>query len=556
MNELQHLGIYARELKKHLPREVFEPVPTRLLWFIPHAALIALCAFGILTTDWPVAIKIVLSLLIGHSMACLGFLGHEVLHGSVVKTPWFRDTLGGILFSPFGLSPKLWRRWHNVEHHGHTQHPALDPDAFDTLEAYDGHVGVRFLTKLPPRVRSFLYFISFTFWFSLHSLLIQRALAPRFKPRERNVILAQTIAPYLVWLALAFVVGFNGFLLLYVLPVLVANFIVISYIATNHGLNPMTETNDPLVNSLSVTNPRWLDTLHMNFSHHVEHHVLPSVNPVHAPRVKATLQRLYPDRYHDMPWGTALAALWSTPRFYGPDRLTFVDPEGNRYGTLGHGLEQSLQAPAAELKPTGPLASVTRWVGAGVSLAFLVFAVSWARGHDLPVWPYLAFGTSAALLYAASAVYRSFRLPARAVAWLRRLDRSAACLLVAGTFTPLAYFGLAGTPQVAALAFVWGAALAGAVLNLVPRLPTWVTAAVYFTLGIGMLTFLPDITRALPPMTLAWLGIGVTCYVVGAALYAARPASASDTRFRWTEAWHVFMLCGTVFTFAMTLHLT
>ena len=47
-------------------------------------------------------------------------------------------------------------------------------------------------------------------------------------------------------------VGFFAF----VLPLLFANGLVMAFILTNHGLSPLTDVNDPLVNSLSVTAPR------------------------------------------------------------------------------------------------------------------------------------------------------------------------------------------------------------------------------------------------------------------------------------------------------------
>jgi channel protein (hemolysin III family) len=560
MNELQHLGLYARELKKRLPRDVFEPVPARLLWALPHLTILVLGVLAILGTTWPLIAKLPISVLMGLSIGSLGFLAHEVLHGSVVKTAWLRDLIGGVLFSPFGLSPRLWRRWHNVEHHGHTQHPDLDPDAFDTLESYDGHIGVRFLGKLPPRVRSFLYFYSFTFWFSLHSLLILKSFRSKLAPRDRRVAYAQTITPYLVWLALLLVVGVGPFMLLFVLPVMVGNFLVIAYIATNHGLNPMTETNDPLVNSLSVRNPRWLDVLHLNFSHHVEHHVLPSVNPVHAPKVRAVLKELYPDRYRELPWGVALAELWRLPRWYGADRVSFVDPEGRVYPTLGYGLNPDLSRPGLLrrlwLAPREPVGSLTRWVGVGASLAFLVIMLLWARDNALAPWPFLVFGLSAVLLYAASAVYRSFRGSERAMTWMRRLDRSAVFLLAAGSFTPLAYFGLSGDTRTAALGIVWGVALAGMLLKLVALpLSRWISVALYGTiLWVGAL-HLPHFVASLPTGALVWLGVGVILYGVGALTLALRRAHARDLRHPLHELWHLFMLAGTGATFAMALNL-
>ncbi|MBB6098207.1 fatty acid desaturase [Deinobacterium chartae] len=339
MTELNHLRVYTKELKQHLPRDIFQPVPARLLWLIPYLGLIIAGALIIALTSWPIVIKIVLSLMMGFSFASLGFLGHEVLHGSVVKTPWLRDTIGGLCFFIFGLSSKLWRKWHNVDHHGHTQHPSLDPDAFETLEEYHKHVGIRFLYGLPPALRSFANFVSFTFWFSLLSPLMLKHYHRHLKPRERAVMYAQTLFPYLFWITVGILVGPVHFILIVVIPALIANFLVMSYIATNHLLCPLTETNDPLANSLTIQNPRWLDFLHLNFSHHVEHHIFPSVNPVHAPKIRALLLRLYPDRYQQMTWGRALLTLWRTPRLYGPDHKTLVSPEGMTFGTLGHGLD-------------------------------------------------------------------------------------------------------------------------------------------------------------------------------------------------------------------------
>lgn len=61
-------------------------------------------------------------------------LGHEILHGTVVRKAWLRDFLGAIAFMPLSTGPKLWRKWHNATHHVHTQHEENDPDAWPTLE--------------------------------------------------------------------------------------------------------------------------------------------------------------------------------------------------------------------------------------------------------------------------------------------------------------------------------------------------------------------------------------------------------------------------------------
>ena len=72
--------------------------------------------------------------------------------------------------------------------------------------------------------------------------------------------LLETAAGVGLWLALAAQVGLLSFLFVYVLPLLVANAIVMGFILTNHSLSPMTDQNDPLLSSLSVTLPPALGT--------------------------------------------------------------------------------------------------------------------------------------------------------------------------------------------------------------------------------------------------------------------------------------------------------
>ncbi|MEI7951707.1 MAG: fatty acid desaturase, partial [Synechococcaceae cyanobacterium ELA182] len=89
-----------------------------------------------------------------------------------------------------------------------------------------------------------------------------------------------------------------------------------AYIYTNHFLSPLTEVNDPLLNTLSLKVPRWLDALHLNFSHHVEHHIFPGLNTDYYPMVRRLLIDRYGDRYKQLPAARAWQLLMATPRYY------------------------------------------------------------------------------------------------------------------------------------------------------------------------------------------------------------------------------------------------
>lgn len=353
MHELKTARYYAAQVAANLPPEAFKPVPARLLG---GACYLLVSAGGILAVSLlhlhPL-VSVALSLLIACGFAGLGFLAHEVLHGSVVKTAWLRDFVGAICFWQFGVGPLLWRKWHNMEHHAHTQEEHADPDAMGTVEGWLQQPGLRALYRLAPWLRSLITFLAF-FGFFTGFAGIQFAAHVKPGAKDRGTLWVQFVAPIAFWLALLAVLGPVKWFFAYLLPVMLANFLVIAYISTNHQLSPLTDVNDPLANSLSVTVPRWVDVLHMNFSLHTEHHLFPGMNPKFAPRVRAELRRLFPGQYHEMPWITALVALWKTPRLYH-NKTQLVDPQrGLDYGSLGHGLDPLALIPHPATPVGGP----------------------------------------------------------------------------------------------------------------------------------------------------------------------------------------------------------
>jgi fatty acid desaturase len=125
-----------------------------------------------------------------------------------------------------------------------------------------------------------------------------------------------------------------GFLFGYGLPLMIGNFVVICYILTNHSLSPLTSVNDPLVNSLSVTVPRWLARVHLQFGLHVEHHLFPSMSSAHAPLVRDQLRARWPERYQSLPIEEALGRLARTPRIYASETVLEDPRSGLRATTI------------------------------------------------------------------------------------------------------------------------------------------------------------------------------------------------------------------------------
>ena len=203
-----------------------------------------------------------------------------------------------------------------------------------------------------------------------------------------------------------------------------------------------------------------------------------------------------------------------------------------------------------------PVNALTHWLGVLAAPPLTWALVRWAQERALPVWPFEVFGLSLGLLYAASALYHSLRPGERGQRWLRKLDHASIFLLIAGTYTPVLFYGLLSPGRERALGLVWGLAGAGVALKLLTtQLPRWVSTGLYLGLGWLALVFLPQLAHQLPGSALLWLALGGVLYSAGAVVYATKRWNPRPGVFGFHEIWHLFVLAGSASHAAMMVHL-
>ncbi|MBA3462095.1 MAG: fatty acid desaturase [Deltaproteobacteria bacterium] len=330
------LSHYVHAIKPELPAEAFTPARSRLAWIPVHFAIIAVAAASIALGWVPWFVYPVLGLVIGVSFSCLTFLAHESMHGGVVRDKRARMIVGWIGFLPFMVAPRLWAAWHDRVHHATANFPD-DPDIYPTLKEYEGSSRIRFFVNaFSLGGRRWRGVLSLVLGFSVQSLhqLIASERSGFLSKKQRRIAIAETLLGGAFWLVVAFVVGFVPFLFIYVMPLVVANMIVMSFILTNHNLSPRVTVNDPLASGLSVTSHRAWEFLTLGFGYHVEHHLFPAMSSRHAKAVRTLVLQKWPERYQSMPLTTALGKLHSTARVYKDD-TTLIDPlTGAEFPTL------------------------------------------------------------------------------------------------------------------------------------------------------------------------------------------------------------------------------
>lgn len=323
------MGFYRQALIPHLPADLFELNPGRLVWWTCFAAIACGSYLAIVHLNLHWTAKLALGVAIGISNGVLTFVCHEVGHGSVVKSKKLQDFL--IIFGtmPFFISPTFWRFWHNKMHHGRTQQVIWDPDAFPKLRIFKGSRFVQNIFPFTPGsgyLRSYAYFF---YWFSFHNFVAQTYLRFRnsvFESMDHRRVSIEFGFQCLLAISLLAWAGPSNWLWVLLVPILAQNYFVMSYISTNHNLSPLTKHNDPLENSLSVTNHPAFEFISLNFGYHVEHHIFPTVSGKHMKKVHKKLVELFPNDYQVMPKWKAMKALYSTPRIYRSD-YELIHPE-------------------------------------------------------------------------------------------------------------------------------------------------------------------------------------------------------------------------------------
>jgi fatty acid desaturase len=365
--ELLTMSAYAREIRPLLPNAAFAPARSRALWVPLHYGIIALLGWAMATGQMPWPLWPIASSVIGLGLAGITFVGHETLHGGVVRGRMAIRVLGWFGFLPFVVSPQLWMAWHNRVHHNHCGKAGVDPDMYPTLHEYTTQPAARIMADHFGLGRKRLMgAASLLFGFTGQSMqmLFKARKTGVLRPNLHRRAIIETLMGIAVWTAVAFLVGPLVFLFLYVLPLIVANTIVMTFIMTNHNLSPLSSVNDPLVNSLSVTLPRVVEWLTLDFGFHAEHHLFPTISTRHGRLVRDALRARFPERYQSMPLVTAIRQLHRTARVYLDD-VTLTDPNtGETWPTLTPGprpaaVQAAVVAAAASAAPAASPASAT-----------------------------------------------------------------------------------------------------------------------------------------------------------------------------------------------------
>lgn len=320
----------------------------RLVLGVPLLVLIAGGTVAVVCLPLPWYAAVPISVGVGVLYASLFFFGHEVGHGAIIRSRRGQTAVLYITCLIYCLSPHLWQIWHNHAHHGRTNEPDRDPDSFGTLEHFRRNPVSQALAAFAPGSGHWLsaFFLLTFFTAQSHYVLWLNSFTEEFQRLDRRRAKLESVAMATFWVVVAVWAGPGGAVLGVVIPMLTVNCVMMSYVVTNHMLRPLVTRPNALDTTMSVSTSKVLDLLFFNFSHHVEHHLFPSMSPRYYPLVRRSLRRLVGDRYLAPSHWRALRLVFRTPRLYA-DSHTLVDARGDsRVSTAT--VEAALRSPAGE----------------------------------------------------------------------------------------------------------------------------------------------------------------------------------------------------------------
>lgn len=330
VEQLQDEAVVRRAIRQDLGTEAFTPRPGRYMWFaIQQLVFWGATAINVLARP-SAAIAVALAVVAGLAITSQAFLAHEALHGALGGPKWLRLTAGWLGFGPELIAPSFWVRWHNLAHHGNTNMGDKDPDNFGTTRRYEKAPRLARFVKLAPGSGTWYSYLFLLYSFTFHAqvvLLIQGKHRSEFKGMPRGRYMAQAVMCTIPWIAIGYASGLYAFATV-AIPFMMVNAIGQSFILTNHFMRPMTPTNNPVDNSMSVKSWKLTDKVFFNFSHHVEHHLFPRMSSTTAPAVRQWLTENMPERYVCPGHLRSVAMLYKTPRVY-KDAHTLSFPDGS-----------------------------------------------------------------------------------------------------------------------------------------------------------------------------------------------------------------------------------
>jgi hemolysin III len=201
-----------------------------------------------------------------------------------------------------------------------------------------------------------------------------------------------------------------------------------------------------------------------------------------------------------------------------------------------------------------PVRGFLHGTAAVVSFAGLIVLVV-RTSSDLPrMFTMIVFAGSMVALFTTSSLYHSVPWRERWKKRMQRFDHSMIFLLVAGTYTPIAFNVLSSSWKWITLGVVWSIAVFGILQKMFfPKVKNWLSITLYMVMGWFAVIPVRELFDRLPLEAMVLLIIGGACYSLGMILLVTKRPQLFPRIFSYHEVFHVLVISGALLHFLMIL---
>ncbi len=201
-----------------------------------------------------------------------------------------------------------------------------------------------------------------------------------------------------------------------------------------------------------------------------------------------------------------------------------------------------------------PVRGFLHGTAAVVSFAGLIVLVVKTSSDLLRMFTMIVFAGSMVALFTTSSLYHSVPWKERWKKRMQRFDHSMIFLLVAGTYTPIAFNVLSSSWKWITLGVVWGIAVFGILQKMFfPKVKNWLSITLYMVMGWFAVIPVRELFDRLPLEAMVLLIVGGACYSLGMILLVTKRPQLFPRVFSYHEVFHVLVISGALLHFLMIL---
>lgn len=153
----------------------------------------------------------------------------------------------------------------------------------------------------------------------------------------------------------------------------------------------------------------------------------------------------------------------------------------------------------------------------------------------------------ALLLFATSTMYHRVNWNASKRLLWKKLDHSCIYLMIAGTMTPVATYGLTENSAKTLLITIWIVALLGVIKStFFINFSKGVSVLIYIIAGFLIIPYLSELYNSIGVYNVWLIVIGGLLYSIGALAYGFKRPKLNPITFSYHEVFHIFVNAGAI----------